>query len=237
MWKIGFLHRFSHAESQRIRSSVVTPIKEVTYVTPDFDKLQTVYRASITPDKVEELAQQLGVSAWSLNELDIGWSNIHQVYTFPMRGIQCQIIGIQTRDKEGHKRVVRGGSVGVFISHQARTCVTFITEGASDTASALTIGLHTVGRFNCVTGADLLASLLSDQVVFIISDTGGGEIQGAVSLCHELRASTKYAGTIFLPFDVKDLRMAVNTYGVINTLTLIWKQVYEQIGERYAHPV
>ena len=115
LWKIGFLHRLNHAQANEARSGMVASPKAVAYVAPQFDKLQEIYRAAITQSRIDELAEQLGVSPASLDELGIGWSNTHKVWTFPVRNELCQIVGIQTRDRDGNKRMVKGSTAGVFM--------------------------------------------------------------------------------------------------------------------------
>ncbi len=233
MWKIGFLHRLSHEKASEARKSMVSAPKEVGIYQPDFERLHKVYRAAITQDKVDALAQQLGVSPVALNDLGIGWSNNYNAYTFPMRNEKCRVTGIQTRGQDGSKRALKGSLAGVFISTSmillANPGVVFITEGVSDTATALTIGLHVIGRFNDVSGTDQLTSLLSNKTVFVIADNSGPEIQGAASLCEQLRSVTRYSGMIVLPFSVKDLRESLNTFGCTNTLDIIYRQVQEQL--------
>src|SRR3990167_4983594 len=250
LWKIGFLHRLNSAKASEVRSGMVASPKAVAYAAPKFDQLQEIYRATITPYRTEELAEQLGVSTSSLDAMGIGWSNAHRVYTFPVRDQQRRIVGIQTRDQRGKKRMVRGSAAGVFwplpsqinadVTDRVRCAVgafttnpVFITEGMSDTAAARTMGLNVAGRFNNVSGKEILAALMKACTVFLIADNSGPELRGAMELVVSLRPVTKYTGAVVLPYNVKDLRVALNTYGCINTLNIIWTQVQEQLGDCY----
>jgi hypothetical protein len=124
------------------------------------------------------------------------------------------IIGIRLRCSEtGQKRSVTGSRGGLFydpiamasIEHGARV---WITEGASDTAAGLTLGLAAVGAPSTGCGRDLLASLghrLRPSEWVIVADADPKGIEGAMKLRTEL-AIIAPVRIIRPPQGIKDLR-------------------------------
>ncbi len=94
---------------------------------------------------VSHLAEKLGVTVGSLERLDIaicktGW-------VFPMRNVEGDIVGHRLRWWKGGKGVLKGGHLGLFIPADAiPSAVTVMTEGESDLAVAMDLGLPAIGR-------------------------------------------------------------------------------------------
>lgn len=226
LWKNGYVHTINEP-TETVKKALGRPYKARTPCRVDWDTLNKVFVASITDKQCNKLANNLGVTPESLKQLSIGWSRTRNAYTFPVRGAQCEIVGIQTRQLNGQKRMIRGSRVGVFTDFPCSElpAVVYITEGVSDTASAKTIGLSAVGRFNAVSCAEILRILLANRMIHIIADNSGPEIQGATQLVWDLRKAGINSNLIVLPFCVKDLREAVNEYGREPVKRYIMKQV------------
>ena len=229
MWRTGFKHMLNNKEDvkeQIVKAPETTPFLDVD---TNFPILYSAYRAAISGISMEARSKQLGVSVESLDSLGIGWSNSKQVYTHPLFDNEWTVIGIQTQSYTGDKRVLPGSKLGLFMSMSFRDKpgVTFVTEGMSDTAAALTLGLNAVGRFNDCTGSDYLTKLLHGHRVYIIADNDAGGIRGAEELAIVLRANNM-ARVIYLPSGttpIKDLRAMLMVAGRGNTLHYIISEV------------
>lgn len=111
--------------------------------------------------KRQELAEALGVDETSLEHLRVGWGNIGgPCWTFPERDPSGNVIGINRRFVDGTKKSV--GKRGLTFTDdwaQAEGPV-LITEGGSDVAAGLTMGLSVVGCPSCTGGISFLVEML-----------------------------------------------------------------------------
>jgi hypothetical protein len=124
------------------------------------------------------------------------------------------IIGIRLRGPvTKEKSSVKGGLGGLFydpvsmasIEHGARV---WITEGASDTAAGLTLGLAAVGVPSAKSGGDLLTSLghrVRPCEWVIVGDNDKAGTEGVLKLRTEL-AIVAPVRVIYPPEGIKDLR-------------------------------
>ncbi len=173
---------------------------------------------------IEQLANKLGVSSLALRFLGVVWSGEH--WAFPMKDKFGDVCGIQLRYSNGFKQTLRNCRVGYFIPACAAQRTAFVCEGASDTASALTLGLYAVGRYNCAqSGYDLGQYLRRVGVrdVVVIADNDNPGIMGAEKLVKELNMHC----CIYTP-PAKDLRLAMScgiTKAVIESSvnSLVWR--------------
>jgi len=107
------------------------------------------YADRITTELIDQLATDIGVNPDSLVRLRVGWDG--QAYTIPVLSGDGRLQGIQRRLPNGKKLSVVGSrmSGGFFIPRDLeRGRAVFITEGASDCAAVLSLGLNAVGRYN-----------------------------------------------------------------------------------------
>lgn len=196
----------------------------------NFTVAAQVAKETIDDGQIITLADTLGVSSYSLIDLGIGWLTSKSLYTFPMFDERFDIIGISTRSTSGDKRTIYGSEAGVFIPASFRSTpgVTFVCEGLSDTAAALSLGLNAVGRFNCGCGQEYLTKLLMKHKVYIIADNGAAGVRGASELCIALATVNKSAHVIYVPSGVtpmKDLRDMVQKKSRAATLNYILREV------------
>lgn len=222
-WKIGYKHMTNPSDIERLHTAASVPPQPLA-APKNFTTLSVAYATAITPTQRGSLATQLGVSSASLEQLCVGWSSHLSVYTAPMYNDQWDTIGIHTRNLEGEKRVIAGSGVGLFIpaGFRSRPGVTFITEGLSDTAAAIDVGLNAVGRFNAGTCTEILVTLLAEHSVYIIADNGATGIRGAAELQVALKSVTKSVHLIYIPSgatpakDLRELLCAVGKNTVLN---------------------
>lgn len=158
-------------------------------------------------DKVDELAERLGVSEESLRLLNIGWFDYDNSWIFPMLRKGNRLLGIRVRKRDGKKIAIRGSKNGLFIPNNLPDKgVVYVCEGESDTAALLTCGLPAVGRPSCNSGDRLLAELLEKRPVVVCMDRDGVGRKGAKELAKLLRCHCPDVMMLEPPDKYKDMR-------------------------------
>ena len=126
------------------------------------------------PSKIEELATLLGVSADSLNDLEVAWYEEDKCWLFPERDGTGRIIGLMKRYSNGKKIFVSGGKRGLYIpkAFNVGGANILIAEGGSDTAAGLSCGWNIIGRPSADGGSQHLIDLLQGAKgrVYVIGD-------------------------------------------------------------------
>lgn len=114
---------------------------------------------------LERLATQLGVAAWSLDALKVGWNEEEECWTFPEQNHAGLIVGCNRRFEDGRKLAVVGGGRGLNYADDWNDTPgpVLIVEGGSDAAAGLTLGLCVIGRPSCTGGVVYLTKLLDKQ--------------------------------------------------------------------------
>ena len=164
---------------------------------PELQRLADEYQHSMQPQWWPRLAARLNVSVESLRPLQVGWAAAHRAVSFPMVDADRRVVGIRLRDlATGRKWSVAGGGAGVFWPHSVRRGVRelWITEGPTDCAAALSIGLPAVGRDAAGTSAAGLADVVSainpSHCVLVADPDSAGRI-GAVRAAERLATRTR----------------------------------------------
>jgi len=174
---------------------------------------------------IRDQADKLGVSPLALRCLGWVWSGEH--WAVPMRSEWGDVCGIQFRYANGFKQTLRGSRVGYFIPECRTQSTAYISEGASDCAALLSLGLYSVGRYNCAQSGVKLGQYLRRNGVrdaVIIADNDVPGITGAEKLSHELSMHC----CIYTP-PTKDAREFLNMGGTRQLIestvsNLIWRQ-------------
>jgi len=158
----------------------------------DFGAMAAQWEEALDTARRRVLAAELGVTADSLSRLQVGWSECHRSYTFPMRdraedGTAC---GIRLRRPDGGKWAVRGSRNGLFVPRHFPVSESLvICEGASDTAAMLMLGFNAVGRPSCSGGVGLIVDLVQYHHfldVMIVADRDAPGQRGARYLAARL---------------------------------------------------
>jgi len=229
-WNLGFLHYLDREAANKVRQEMVVPTKDNTTIKPvravDFGALAEKCCSIITWYQVNKLATELHVSISAVWDFKIGWSEQFNAWTIPMLNDQFDTIGVQLRWGDGTKGSIRGSQGGLFIPKvfRQKPGITFVTEGASDTMTAVTMGLNAVGRFNATGSRDYLCSLLKDHTVIILPDNGPAGLAGATQLSADLQTVAASVQMIPIPTTFGDLRTMNTKIGVRPCLSLILKQ-------------
>jgi phage/plasmid primase-like uncharacterized protein len=196
------------------------------------------------------LARCAMVSEQSLISLRVGITSDRNASTWPMRNERGQVIGVRIValpwiDRSSGKWSRRGSQNGIFNSAETPRADTrlFITEGASDTAAAISLGLWAIGRSSCNTSTffvDRFIHLRQPSRLTLIADNDAPGINGATrlakSLCENLPESLRSVEVIAPPNPGSDLRSwiadgadeaAIRNAGPIRSKTSVKQTVFE----------
>lgn len=198
----GWLH-----SGDTIRGRVVIPPPPDRPPPIDAASLVSGWRNRTTPDAIKAFAGSLGVNSDALTQLGACYAAPYNAWAFPMRDGQGNIVGVRLRDMRGRKWAVRGSKQGVFIPACVPQDMAFITEGPTDTAAALSIGLFAIGRPSCNCGGLQIKTnclRLGIRRVVMVADHDIPGIRGAQKVADEI--GLPYV--MFLP-PTKDIREAV----------------------------
>ena len=177
-----------------------------TTPTPDFAAIHAAFDGH--PDMQEGLAFGLGLDGASFAALDVRYDAAKECMSFPMRNPQGEITGLRYRHlATGRKWSEKGSRDGLFMPREPeRTEHLVITEGPTDTAAALSLGLNAVGRSSCLSGVPLIRDLVhARQIrrVTIVADHDRPGMDGA----HRLAAALPVLSRILVPPEgIKDMR-------------------------------
>ena len=178
--------------------------------TKDFAALHATFDGH--PDMQEGLAFGLGLDGASFTALDVRYDAAKEAMSFPMRDAEGRISGLRYRHiTTGRKWSEKGSKDGLFYSATAlhAPCpngLLYITEGPTDTAAALSLGVEAVGRSSCTSGTQLLIDFIRARrvrSVRIVADNDAPGWDGARRLSAALPIPSRI---ILPPLGLKDLR-------------------------------
>ena len=228
----GWLHKLAEPiyYSPPVKKQERLPVR-------DFAKAAGDYVENLTVSHLDALVHRLGVSARSLERLDVGWNG--QGYTFPMRDGRERIIGIRIRGSRG-KWAVRGSHNGLFWPegvYSGSDYPLMICEGESDTAALLTMGFDAIGRPGCLGGVNHIIEFLRgrrrDVVIMADKDSPkkrpDGSVwrpgrEGAMRLSKAIRPHVRSLKVIQPPFN-KDVRAWLNAGATKQTVEAVIQNV------------
>ena len=154
-----------------------TPTPAITDWTAYHDKLL----ALTDPQAIQGLSDSLGVSVASLTRLGAAFAgpcyhpdgDMPDTWAFPMRDVAGEITGLRLRANDGRKWSKRGSHGGLFLADGAipdQITLAAITEGPSDAAAVLDLGLYAIGRQSCSSDVAELVQAMKGVHVVIIGD-------------------------------------------------------------------
>jgi len=112
--------------------------------------------------------------------------------------------GIRLRSNEGDKWALRGSRQGIFLPDMAVPEETLVVEGPTDTAAAVSLGFHAIGRPSCTGGVREIGTFCRRRGVkrlSVLADNDRPGIKGAREFCTRVGV---LARVVVLP--AKDLR-------------------------------
>ena len=144
----------------------------------DMERVMQGFRAEFEGDGTErdvfdsaiEIGAELGMPGAVVDRLVCGRSRFYSAWAFPMRDGDGKVVGVRLREYGGSRKwSVAGSKDGLFydpelqaaetVSHGMRGREIVVVEGPTDCAAGYAIGLATVGRSSCNTGAGHLKRL------------------------------------------------------------------------------
>ena len=144
----------------------------------DMERVMQGFRAEFEGDGAErdvfdsaiEIGAELGMPGAVVDRLVCGRSRFYSAWAFPMRDGDGKVVGVRLREYGGSRKwSVAGSKDGLFydpelqaaetVSHGMRGREIVVVEGPTDCAAGYAIGLATVGRSSCNTGAGHLKRL------------------------------------------------------------------------------
>jgi hypothetical protein len=209
---VGWLHLVGNDPPSKWRSVQRTKPKRPSA------ELLTVAKeccGDLTRGKLDELASRLGVSFESLLSLRVGWSVAKHAYSFPMRDEYGRVCGIRYRcEPSGHKFSESGGREGMFYLPDELADYLVIVEGASDAASAITMGFPSViGRSNNLGNVQQLLQIIRHHqfnTMVIVPDNDEPGLRGAEALVATINeAGLPRPEILHLPTGMKDCRVCI----------------------------
>jgi len=141
------------------------------------------------PMHICRLADILGVLPESLEMMECAWNDRQNCWAMPMRDQYNEIVGLQLRWEDGFKKTLSGSHNGMFIPRQKTNGCVVVTEGASDCAAALSLGLCAIGRHSCCDSVQRIASAIRNMRVsraIIVADPDEPGIRGATKLAEQM---------------------------------------------------
>ena len=114
-----------------------------------FETLARQCHEAMSPTLLERVAGQLNLPTEALMRLRVGWCSERRVTTWPMVSAEGSVVGIRLRDLESSRKwAVRGGRAGLFVPDGLSPNVEqlYVSEGPTDTAAMLSVGLPAFGR-------------------------------------------------------------------------------------------
>lgn len=181
------------------------------------------WQAVTPPERLDELASQLGVAPAGLAALGtclVSRAELRRLKTecrapdawaFPMRDPAGSIVGVRLRSESGYKWSIRGSRQGLFTAD----CVDIsrepliIGEGPTDTAALLGVGVTAIGRPSClgaVAETITFARRHSIKSIIVLSDGDDPGRRGALILARRLGAQCLDVRIALPPCRCKDAR-------------------------------
>lgn len=204
----GWIHllRDPKAGATPIRRKPTTPLP--ASVRPDFARLHASYNGAA--ELQDGLAFGLGLDGDSFAALDVRYNAANECMSFPMRDAEGDITGLRYRHlTTGRKWSAKGSKDGLFFSadNPVRSPDEIVvTEGPTDTAAALSLGLDAVGRSSCLAGTELLRGFIRARRIRRVTIFADGDKPG-IEGARRLSASLPVLSRIVLPPPaIKDLR-------------------------------
>ncbi|MEK6280289.1 MAG: hypothetical protein AABN95_08020 [Acidobacteriota bacterium] len=164
--------------------------------------------------RLDVLGILLGVDTDALKAIGCAWAASYNAWAFPMKDATGKVIGIRLRNDAGDKWAVKGSKSGLFIPE--RYPIDFdgtlwLTEGPTDLAAALSLGLFSIGRPACLGQEGFILDylrIIKARRLVIITDNDEPGIRGAEKLQKQLPVLS----CVWVP-PVKDIREYLNRGG------------------------
>lgn len=117
---------------------------------------------ALTAERRDELAEALGLPATAIDAFAyVGWSENESAWTLPEFDASGKIAGINRRYRDGSKKIMYGGSHGLYVAEfWDKGGSILLPEGFSDAATLGAMGLTALGRPSNMAGVEHLTEML-----------------------------------------------------------------------------
>lgn len=211
------------------------PIRKAIEDNPlDAEPLWQRWFESTDYQMLDGFGMSLGVDTDCLKAIGCAWSNVN-AWAFPMRDPSGKVIGIRLRNDKGDKWAVKGSKSGLFIPDAYSWIpdgVSYLVEGPTDLAAAMTIGLHAFGRAACIGQEPFILDYVRRQKIerlVIVTDNDEPGLRGA----EKLQAILPILSCVWIP-PTKDIREFLNLGGDYRMMQAILKDLVWSKARRAA---
>jgi phage/plasmid primase-like uncharacterized protein len=202
----------SSKQITRVVRSTSAVIKMEPVDQTDIAALASKCHTSMTPDLWRSFSEILGLPIECLQRMRVGWSRKRDAMTWPMVDANKNTVGIRLRSlATGRKWSVRGGSAGVFVPTDLLQPIDrlYATEGPTDTAALLSLGLPAIGRSSAHGKLDIDTATvrrLKPEECVIVADRDKVGQQGATQFANALFLSCRVVRILTPPEEFADAR-------------------------------
>lgn len=132
-----------------------------------------------------DFCDELGVKVEAMASLVVFYCAQEKAWAFPMQDHTRHIIGIRLRDENGKKWAVKGSKQGLFIPIDKPANDLYVTEGPTDCAAMLSMGLFAIGKAAAMQGPEEIIKFVEKngvRRVIVIADNDRAGLNGAKKL-------------------------------------------------------
>lgn len=187
---------------------VLDPERNEGWQPSELEQVFTGYRSNVLDGMPQLLAEDLGVTAESIEALGVGYFPSEQAWVWAEMDADGTVIGLLKRFVNGKKVMVKGSGRGLMytrpLPRDDRPVV--VIEGATDTLAAMDMGYLAVGRPSADGGLSFLRSLLNGRDVIVVGENDEAGRKGMLKTVSALRDSCSSVRSVLPPSRYKDLR-------------------------------
>lgn len=163
---------------------VIQRPKELELPPMHFENIMNHYWSETNEGSVKIFAWNIGVNYRALSLLLVGHKSIG-VWAFPMRDGLRKMIGIRYREDLGKKWAEKHSRQGLFIPSGDAASDLYVTEGPTDCAAMLSMGLFAIGKASAMQGPEEIVKFIAKnriRRVIVIADNDTAGLNGAKKL-------------------------------------------------------
>lgn len=183
-----------------------------TLVRADLGKLAEDYRSGMDSYLWGLLSDALQLPTNVLQRLQVGWLPDSRTVSWPMVDANGRVVGIRLRCIDsGRKWSEAGGREGLFAANDLpqEPPQLFISEGPTDTAALLSLGLPAIGRPSALGAVDLTGQIvcrIKPTECVVVADNDDAGRRGAATVAQHLLTRCRTVRIVMPPNDIGDAR-------------------------------
>jgi hypothetical protein len=183
----GGAHYWPVDQSYRPAPEQKHSVKQATATTINWGRVHQKFMGDLDPH-IGWLCDNLALGKETVRSMQVGWSQSHFAFTFPMRCDQGKVVGFRLRKRDGSKYAIRGSREGLFNPNLLKHSDTLVVvaEGPTDTMHLHAQGYHTIGRPSCRGAVQYAVDYCASHPVVVVSDSDSPGRIGAADLAKHL---------------------------------------------------